>query len=162
MNLLNFKKTSETIRGFTLIEIVVIVGILLLICLLTFNSFSNLNKAQALDKDIMSVTSVLNQARSLTLSSKEGSRYGVRFENARVILFKGTSYSPSDSNNIYVTLSRYVRITSINIGGGENLVFERLTGKANVTGTVTLSLVQPPNTSRTVTISQSGIVEATP
>ncbi len=147
-------------KGFTLIEIIVIIGILLVISFLTFSSFSNLNSAQALDKDVMEVTSLLNEARSLTLSSKESSQYGVHFETDRIVLFKGSSYSPSESSNIYVDLNRHVLITGINLSLGNEVIFERLTGKALSIGTITLALRAPPATSRTITISSSGIVDA--
>jgi len=152
----------ENLRGFTLIEIIVVISIAMLVTVIAYTSFSNLNRSQALDKELLSVVSILNEARSLTLSSKNDSQYGVHFEVDKVVLFTGSVYTSGASTNISTNLNPAVSITAIALGGGSDVVFQRLSGNANQTGTVTLTLKASPGTSRTVTIFATGIIEASP
>ena len=147
-------------KGFTVLEILVAISIITLVVTIITISFSKLNSAQALDKSADLVASVLDEARSLTLSSKGDSQYGIYFEDSQVTLFKGTTYSPSDPANVATNLHALVGLRNITLsGGGTSVIFKRLTGNTAETGTVEVFLKDSPTTFRTITISATGIVE---
>lgn len=137
-------------RGFTLVEIIIIVAIIVILSALTFQSFSNLSEREALDKEALHVLSLLHEARSLTLSSKNATQYGVHLENSRAILFPGSSYSAGNPANKIVDLKESVTISTITLtGGGSDVIFNRLTGATGESGTTTLSLLADPSQTKT-------------
>ena len=147
-------------KGFTILEILVAISILALAVTIVAFSFSKLNSSQALDKSATLVTSILDEARSLTLSSKGDSQYGVYLEASQVVLFTGDTYSPSDITNVVTNLNPLVELRDITLsGGGTSVVFKRLTGNTAETGTVEIFLKASTTIFRTITISGTGIVE---
>lgn len=148
-------------RGFTLLEIMIVIGIMAIISAIILFSFGKLNSDQALDKDVLSVISLLNDARSLTLSSKGGTQYGVHVEGDRVVLYKGATYSPSDPENVVQGLNSMVHISSyVLAGGASDILFKRLTGNTEQSGTLTLSIRNDPSVQKNITIFETGIVES--
>ncbi len=143
-----------------MLEIMFVVAIAALAVTIITISFYKLNSSQALDKAAALVVSTLDEARSLTLSSKDASQYGVHFEPSQVVLFKGATYSPSDSGNVAADVHSLVSLRNITLSGGNtSVVFKRLTGNTDETGTVEIFLKAIPETFRTVIISGTGIVE---
>ncbi len=122
-------------------------------------SFSPLRNNQELTNTVQETINLLNSARSKTLSSEGSSQYGVHFESSRIILFKGASFSESSPDNNVVALSSLVEISVINLnGGGNNLVFQRLTGKTNNYGTITLRIKSDVSKTKIIDIKNIGIV----
>jgi len=147
-------------KGFTVLEILVAISILALAVTIVAFSFSKLNSSQALDKSATLVTSILDEARSLTLSSKGDSQYGVYLEASQVVLFKGATYSQPDPANVVTSLHALVGMRNITLsGGGTSVVFKRLTGNTDETGTAEIFLKASPTTFRTITVRATGIVE---
>jgi len=147
-------------KGFTLIEIVIVLIIASILFVLATSAFSRFNKNQALGGSADSVLSVLAKARNQTLAGKDLYAYGVRLETDRVILFRGTPYDPATSTNETVLLSDLAFITDIALaGGGSDIYFERLSGKTSQSGTFRVALVSDENASTTITIMPAGTVE---
>jgi hypothetical protein len=102
----------------------------------------------------------LNEARALTLASYDNTVYGVHLLPDRATLFKGNTFSSSDPDNKVNVISSRVSISNIVLsGGGNDIIFQRLTGKTGQNGTITLSLISDPSKSKTITIQVSGIIE---
>lgn len=141
-------------------EILVVLTLVSLLAVFVINTFSVLNQSQALSKNADMVATTLRQARSLTLASKGGNQYGVHIEATRVVLFQGPTYTVNASSNVSYALNRYVNISSINlVGSGSEVIFDRLTGDTTESGTVTLSLISTPASTRVVSISGTGLIQ---
>lgn len=154
---MNFKQTNQ---GFTVLEILFVVAIIALAVTIVTISLSKLNSSQALDQSAALITSILDEARSLTLSSKGDSQYGVYLEASQVVLFKGATYSQPDPTNVVTSLHALVGLRNITLsGGGTSVVFQRLTGNTDETGTAEIFLKASPTTFRTITVRATGIVE---
>lgn len=146
-------------RGITLLEVLIVIAILTLIGAISLGVFKEANSTHALDKSAYLVVSVLNQARSLTLASKNNTQYGVHFESNNVTIFPGSSYSSSDPANIATPINSSVIISNVSVGGGNNVVFERLTGRALQSGSITLALTASSTVTRVVNVRATGISE---
>ena len=147
-------------KGFTFMEIIVVVAIFSVAVGAILNSFGQLNQNQVINKNTELVATVLREARSLTLSSKGGNQYGVHLESFQVVLFQGSIYNPVASSNIYYSLNPLGNISVTTLaGGGSEIVFDRLTGDTSQSGTIKLSLIADPSSIRTVTVSGTGLVE---
>lgn len=147
-------------RGFTTIEIVIVLIIAAMIFLVATSAFSRFNRNQALGASAEEIVSVLEQARGQSLASKDDDTYGVHFESDRVVLFRGNSYNPSDAANQTILLSSATTIVNISlIGGGTDLFFRKITGITNESGTVRVALVRDTNASTTISILPTGVIE---
>jgi type II secretory pathway pseudopilin PulG len=150
-------------RGFTIIEILIIVAITILILALVIIPFKQMNERQALIKETANIISIINHARSMTLSSKGGEPHGVHIEANRVVLFSGPTYSSSDPDNVSIELNSQVSISNINLSGGiTDVVFNQLTGTTAGYGTITLSLVASSTQAKTISINSTGIINENP
>ncbi|MFA6536661.1 MAG: prepilin-type N-terminal cleavage/methylation domain-containing protein [Candidatus Paceibacterota bacterium] len=155
-----FQASGSRSRGFSFIETMVIISIIIILSAFAYGAFVTLNRDQALEKDTNSVILLLNQARAMTLGSKGASQYGVHFEADSVTLFKGSTYSASDASNVVTAIGSPVGISAVSLtGGGSEVLFDWLTGDTLQNGTVTLSLNTDPSDSKTITIHQTGLTE---
>lgn len=156
-NGMNFRLMN---RGFTVIEILFAVFIMALVLAIVLVSLSKLNSSQALDKSATLVASILDEARSLTLSAKSDSQYGVYFEASQIVLFKGDTYLPLDPGNVLTSLNSLVGLRNITLsGGGKSVIFKRLSGNTDQAGRAEIFLKGSPGTFRVVTIGGTGVVE---
>jgi len=152
-------------------ETIIIVAVSIILFAIIVSAFSGFNKNQSLNSTSSEVVSVLNEARALTLASldnkaygvhfqSDNEAYGVHFQSDKVIFFKGSVFSSSDPDNKITTISSKISISNISLnGGGDDIIFQRLTGKTDQDGTITLSLVSDPSKSKTITVGVSGIIE---
>lgn len=144
----------------SLLEIIISIAIAVIVLLIVINLFSNYDKKQVLDNTSEEIVSLLKEARSLTLSSKADSQYGVHLEQNVVVLFKGINYVVNDPNNKINNIDKKTIISNINLNnGGNDVTFQKLNGKANYYGEISVSLVSDLLKTKTITISQTGIVE---
>jgi len=95
------------------------------------------------------------------LSAKDSYAYGTHFEFSRIVLFRGATYSSSDTNNKTVLIDGAVEISNISLaGGGQNALFQRLTGKTSQSGTITIRLKSDNSKTKTITIEASGVASS--
>jgi len=148
-------------KGFTLIEVLVAIAILAALVSAIFGAFLSFNRNQALQKDASKVVATLEEARQLTIFSKESSQYGVHFGTDEVVLFKGSTYSSSDPENTSTKLHSLVSVsaTSLN-GGGDEVIFQRLTGETSQDGTVTLVSSHDSSETKVITIEKTGLIQS--
>ncbi len=119
--------------GFTLLEIVVVVGIVAVLGTLSLVSFSNSRKVRDLTTTGQNVLSVLQAARAKAAAGEEGSQWGVHVDASQVVLFRGALYSASTSTTAY-TLPSTIEIVSIDLAGGHDAVFKRIDGSTKENG----------------------------
>ncbi|MBX4210884.1 type II secretion system GspH family protein [Candidatus Parcubacteria bacterium] len=156
--------------GFTLLEMMIVIIIMGFMIGLTMAAFQSSNKAKALEKQASSVLSIITQARSETLASRNDAQYGVHFDgiNQTVTLYQGSTYDVNAATNKTESLNNYVQIASTNLvcvsgytcPSSVDIVFDRLTGKANSSGTITLSLKADATQTKVITIRSTGIAES--
>ena len=147
-------------KGFTLIETLLVIALISIITAFSFFAFFNIDEEEALQTSETHVKSIISEARSLTLASKNRMQYGVHFTDDAVIRFEGGTYSSSDGNNVVYPLHKKAQIQSVSLsGGGDSIVFNRLTGSTDQSGTITLSTRSDETNTRVITISETGIIE---
>lgn len=154
--ILNTKYTA----GFTLIELLVVGVIVILIAVFVVRGLSTYRNEQTLRTESLAIVSIINEARSKTLSSVDSSAYGVHLEDDGVTLFKGTSYDVNDSDNEEHILPNNLEIGDISINGGSNIVFERLTGETSNYGTFDVMQVSDNTKLRTISVVTNGQINS--
>lgn len=151
-------KVNGSTEGFTLIEVLVSIAILGIITAIGVSSFINFNKREALEVESGKLIALISQARTETLSAKDGSAYGVHFETGKVVLFKGTVYSAGAATNRVQTLNDEVKISAITLtSGAVDVLFKKLSGATLQTGTVTLASIRDTSDTRVITITGTGV-----
>jgi Tfp pilus assembly protein FimT len=151
----------KTNKGSSFTEILVIIAISVLIVGGVTASFSVFNKSQNIKGAVSEISSELDEARALTLASYDNTVYGVHIESDKVTLFKGDTYSSVSADNEVTELSPRVSISGISLsGGGDDVIFQRLTGKTDQYGTLTVSLISDITETKVITIQESGIIES--
>jgi prepilin-type N-terminal cleavage/methylation domain-containing protein len=147
------KNTERGKKGFTAMEILVVLAIFLLLVSVSLTAFYGRKQVANIDRDAENVLTYLQKARNQTVSSVDNSSFGVRFSSSTAVLFKGTSYTASSTQSTFSYGSGVVVSVSL-AGGATQLYFQRLTGEPSATGTITF-------TSNTSTTSKSIIIRAT-
>ena len=145
-------------QGVTFVELLVVITIVVIVATLILVPLFRARERLALELAADDVLSLIEEARSLTLAARDDSVWGVHFETNRAALFKGATYSLSVETK-EIILDKRVEISSINIGGGQETIFKRLSGATDQAGTITLSLVSQPTENRVIEIKESGLVE---
>jgi len=147
-------------KGFTLLELLITIAILSIISALTLWHWSGYKGREALSKDKMGIMAFMEEARSLSVASKNNSEFGVHIASSTITLFEGSSYSAGAPENINYSMNSAVEIYSINLSnGGEDIVFNRLSGENSDFGNIILRLYNDSNASTTITILKSGVVQ---
>lgn len=156
----NFKPKFLS-RGFTLLEFMIALSILAILTAIIFTSVSSFRSGKALQVVAEEILSLLDEGRGNTLSAKDSYAYGVHFDSDSATLFRGASYSSSDSTNKKVDVDGAVEISSISLaGGGQDVLFQKLTGKTNQSGTVTIRLKSDNSKTKRIAIEVSGVASS--
>ncbi len=147
---------STSKKGFTLLELVICIALLVFVSGLVYGSFASLNNRQILDTEIGQVKSYIQKARMDSLNSKNGDSHGVIFATSTLTVIEVLATSTS-----YVfTLNNRVHLVSSTLGTS-TLTFARISGLPNATGTLTYTY-SAGNTvvgTSTITINGAGIVQ---
>lgn len=163
---MRFKKGSKAFglnancnqKGFTVIELLIVIFILGMLAALVIASLSVFNRSQTVDGVAKAIDAMINDARSRSVASVEDSSYGMYFDANSAVLFKGTSYDSNDPANEVYALPSTVAINSINLTGGATaLYFEKITGTASRSGSITFEHTQDASQTRTIVISSTGL-----
>lgn len=155
-------KIMKNDRGFTFIELLIIISIIGLISLVTIPSLSKFKTEQALKNTTENVITLLNKAQSDSLSSINSNNYGVHFGSNYMVYFIGNTFSNTDPNNKRSNFEPGVSIPLINginlNGGGSDVIFPRLTGNVIGYGTIVLQLTNKSSHQKIIKITKVGSV----
>lgn len=148
-------------RAFTLIELLLIVGIIAILAALAVSALHDFQLTSDLDKSAEELINTLRLAQQKTIASEGPSSWGVYFSTVtsphQYVLFKGENYSSREvlADEIH-KMSGAVLISGINLGGGLEVVFNRVSGTSRQQGQVSLALKADPSETKTVYIGEFG------
>jgi len=154
-------------KSFTLIELLIVIAILGILIVASASVFVFFQKRSQLNNDTEKIINILRLAQSKTLACEDLSRYGVYFDaNAspqQYILFKGDNFAGRDLNfDKTYNLSSEVEFYDIDLSGGSEVVFEKITGAANNPGSIPIRLIEDSAKTRTVYVEKSGYISLNP
>ncbi len=158
------KKIYNSERGFTLVELGIVFGIIALLSgFVTFN-FVNVQKTTSINSVIDTLVSDMKSQQTKAMvgsgGSGVGNSYGIYFQSDRYILFTGTTYSSTNSSNFTVMLGSNIEFVNSTFPNN-SLVFLRQSGELNVfidgMNTITIQNTQGLN-KKTITVNQYGVV----
>lgn len=144
--------------GFSLVELLVVFGLMLLVVVLLIQGFSQYAYQQVLTQFSSEVRDELVESRQQTIASINNTTYGVYVGTSTIEFFPGTVPEIGSSSNTIIDIPEQITATSSFSSGDWYLSFARRTGQASATGTITIVDTRTVATS-TITISASGLVE---
>ena len=148
-------------KGFTLIEVLITSAIVVLAGAATLSSFVNSRNVRDLSNTGSEVLSVTRQAQAKTLAGEDNTTWGARLESSRYIIFRGVSYAGATFTQIFI-LPSSIEIANINlVGGGQEVIFKKLTGRTDQTGTFDIRVKGTGGSVFSVTVDSSGKVYQT-
>jgi prepilin-type N-terminal cleavage/methylation domain-containing protein len=149
-------------KGFTLIEILIVITILGIISSIVILNLSQFRNEQLLKNTTLDVVSLLSKARQNTLSSVNSINYGVHFDGNQAVLFTGPGYTSNNVTNEPVIFNNRIIIltpSGLNIGGGSDVIFKRLTGET-IGGTIKIQLTSDATKQKIITVGKTGSVSS--
>lgn len=153
--------------AFTLIEVLVIIGLIIILTGLAVPVFQVFQKESVLNNSTQEIINALRLAQNKTAASEGASSWGVYFEDItsphQYTLFKGGSYALRDSSFDEIhKLSQLLEIYEIDLqGAGSEIVFNRVEGTTGQFGKLSLRLKSEPVKTKTIYIENSGQVGLT-
>lgn len=149
--------------GFTLIELIIVVAIIVVLFSLSFvGAFNTVPKSSLDSKTQMLIGHLKEQQINAMTGATEGetstSNFGIYFTNGEYIFFKGDSYDPDNSHNFPFIVDDIDISTSL---ANSNIIFLANSGQVQdsaVTNTITLTQKNTQQ-SKTITINKYGIIE---
>lgn len=153
-----FDKMFINRKGFSLGETLIVLAVISIISSIVVVSFRGMNDRQVLDKGVKSMMSILNETRSLSLSSKDGSDHGVYLEEGKITTFIGSSYNQMNEKNKVYTIDPILKVSS---EVPQTLIFKRTSGKLSVSQTFIINLALKNNltSSSSITVFPTGMIQ---
>lgn len=146
--------------GMSIIELIIVVVVVVLITSIIIFSFSVVSRNQLLNNSVDQVTSLVKEARAKTLSSENLSQFGVHFASTSATLFEGELFVGGAVTNKVITLPESLEISNISLtGGGDDILFQRITGKTNEPGYVTVDFKSGSSKERKIIINIMGVID---
>lgn len=131
MNSLNskFYILDSNVEGFTIFEILIVMGILAVIFAIGLPASWNFYTNYQFDSEVAAFVSVLEQARNSAMINRNESPHGVYAGANQFVIFQGSSYAGRDISQDKV----FPRDGNISISGPLEIVFGALSGQTSST-----------------------------
>ena len=157
---------DEKNLGVTLVELLIVISVLIILAVMTIQAFGLFQKESDLNNSAQELINALRVAQNKTLASEGASQYGVYFNNStspcQYAIFKGSSYAQRDASFDEIhKLPKSAEFYGINLGGGSEVVFDRVIGSTNQSGNLSIRLKNDLTKIRSVYIENSGRVGLT-
>lgn len=138
-------------KGFTLIEVVLSMAIIILIFGIAAPVYQDYQIRNGMDTNVNAIIENLRRAQILSMAVDGDSNWGVNILNNQITLFKGTSFATRDTT--FDEASDMLSV--ISPSGLDEIIFSKLNGLPNTTGGINLSA---SGNTRTITINEKGIL----
>lgn len=143
-------------KGLTLVEMIVAVAIVSLLSVFFLFSYTSNRRQTELDNNSSQIVSILSNAKQKTIASENSSSWGVHFEESNYTLFQGNDYITGINKTTY-NLTRGITLVH-NFSLGSDIIFTKITGYPNQTGSITLYL-SGTSKQKTVCINSIGTIQ---
>jgi prepilin-type N-terminal cleavage/methylation domain-containing protein len=146
-------KFKKQIHGFSLIEMIIVVGIFSLISLISSSIYTSFKSQGNINIAAYTIVEGLRHAQSNAEKAKGDSRWGVEILSDKIVVFKGDDYNSRDTGS-----DEFLNFPNgISASGLSEVVFEKITGITSNTGTTTLTKTNSTST-KDIYINEKGTI----
>jgi type II secretory pathway pseudopilin PulG len=142
-------------KGFTMIEILLVVGIAVSIFFLSAPFALNFYRTQLVEETRDNINTALQRARHNAILQKNDSSFGVKFNMTlgSYTIFQGISFAErvTDQDEIFYLPAGI----TLEVPDGEEIVFSKLTGASENPGSISINL---NGVIKTITVDENGIL----
>ncbi len=149
---------AYSLTGFTLVEILTVLAVLLIIGTFSVTAFRGIYQGSGERTAALEIADALREARNNSISSKQDTVYGVRVASTSVTRFVGATYNPASASNTLYIFEAGAFATGTIVNAGTDIVFARLTGAPSATGTILVAGTDGTSTT-TITIGATGLIQ---
>ncbi len=142
--------------GFTFVEMLAVLAIMGILFAMVIYWYSSARSSTLLNTTTDSIVATLETAKNNALAGKNGQSYGVKFATSTYISFVGTTYSAVATTNIAYTVDNSLSLSETISDPNNIIVFDRLTGAANTTATVTVMQISNNSNKKNILIENQG------
>ncbi len=147
-------------KAFTLIELLIVIGITAIISVVAFMNLFGYRGAQDLDLAVREIVMSLRNAQDRSISQESGNRFGVHFENPAGAddfydLFSGTTYA-TGTIIAKSALRPTVQFSDPASGISKDVLFSPVSGLPSVSTTIIISLKRDASVSKTIIVNTNG------
>lgn len=157
-------KIFNSERGFTLVELGIVFGIIVLLLGFAMFNLVSVQKITSINSAIDALTSDMKSQQTKAMagvaSSGAGQSYGIYFQSDRYILFTGTAYSSTNSSNFTVMLGNNIEFTNSAFPDNSLIFLPRsgeVSGFIDGRNTIDIQNTQGLN-KKTVTVNRYGAI----
>lgn len=143
---------SKKVKGFTLVELLLVIGLMLIIGVFMFPLGISFYRSQMANEAVEGIQSALRQAQTFAITGKHDSSFGVKFFADSYLLFEGESYASRNTTEDEL-FSIGARIEDV---GPDEVVFELFSGLPSATGTIEVTSGEK---SGQVEVAQTGRIQ---
>lgn len=137
-------------RGLTLIELVLVLALLFVILAVFLPFLESIRSSNDLMVAANLALSSFRRAQARAINAENDSAWGVKITEGKIIIFKGSDFINRDQpfdEPLFIS-------PKINISGLQEVIFSKITGKANLTGVLNLAI---KNLSQVININEQGV-----
>ncbi len=165
----NRKLKTPPVRGFTVLEVIVVIAMIGFVALLAAPFLSNSLASNDAAQSATEAVDSLREAQSSVMSGKDGARFGVHFEGTKFVLFRGAAYAPADPDNAVHALAGDVSVSAVMLAPGGACALPAGTGNCDVhfanrrgapTESGTITFTGSGGETKTVSINAAGMIDA--
>ena len=139
--------------GFSILEIIIVLAILVVISALFVPSYYHFQESNNLNAAFNLINNSLSRTQIKSQSIENDSSWGIKIQGNQLTVFGGASYASRDVN-----LDELINLPpKISFSGLNEIIFSKLLGYPNTTGTI--SLINGLNQSKIITINEKGVIQ---
>jgi prepilin-type N-terminal cleavage/methylation domain-containing protein len=148
---------SDYKKGFSALEIIIVVSIFALLSAVSLVAFSDRLRSSSVEQEAENALSYITKAHTQSVASEDNSSFGIRISSTTLDFFKGTSFALGDDIISY-NLKETRAVVDLSDDASE-FYFTRITGTPSHTGTITLVSRKNASTTKTILIQGTGLAE---
>ena len=149
-------------RGYTLIELTLVVGIIVIFGTVTFISLSGRRATNELQSTAQQMASLLREAQARAMNQASNTLWGVHFNNAASGPFYAlyyTTYQTSTRVSFHrLPLSVIYVTSSLAQGASSSIAFATLSGQTLASRSIRIAAISNQTASATISVASSGAV----
>ncbi|MEK7192318.1 MAG: prepilin-type N-terminal cleavage/methylation domain-containing protein [Patescibacteria group bacterium] len=148
-------------KAFTLIEILITISIAVVLLTTSFLGLSGYRRNQSLDLSSKSITAVLRDSQTKSMTQQSSKQWGAHFENTPAgrdfyEIFSGANYAAASEKLEKVLLPPGIEFSSPT----QDVIFAKVTGLplSGSASNVTIMIAGDPASSKTISINEQGAI----
>ena len=157
------KNTFQLNKGFTLLELILVIGILAILGTAGFGIYFNFQLNIKVEEEGNKIQSILRQAQQKAISGEENSQWGIRFVYSQTgfqyyDIFWGTSYLTGTTTEKFY-LPSGVEFTNPLASSTIDIIFNKRTGEVATSSPVIISVkTTTSDIVKNITITPKGLI----